>query len=714
YGNQGCAGVPDEDTIDAGTTSTLPQNTTFAATSVGGSGKVKFILATDETNVDLGCSATTTCSLVAIPIMGISCDPTGASKRLGQSLPAAYLPPAAEAESAADNCETSGSFQPGQPQQSTSGALAVSGALWWSASNWNNRIVVPLSFTAGSSVCSVTGSGAPVQLYGSEIMAEATDQWTPAFCQNPKLFNLSHVQLSEPSARSLLTVGSVNAAMGTNPGQFFNPTVQAPVAIGGFAISYTIDDSSGQPYEHLQLDARLLAKLLTESYTEDSNYVVPYMKESVKYRSMAANPLNITNDPEFIALNPGLPHIGTGVPGPATLIALSELSDVTYALTSYINADPEARAFLNGKPDPWGMVVNPSYRNISLPVNQWPLLDTFIQPQYNTYNQPCITQSPTPYMQLIANPALTLASSELAVQYAHSTAKLNCTPGNPSDPGSIHLWAQYPADKVGQRFILGVTSLGEANRYDLDTAALQTTSYVPDATNQFPDPGGRIFVAPTADSMKNAADAMVLDSGSGTWQMPYGSLPVGAYPGTMPVYADIPTSGLSASDAKDYAEFLRFAAGPGQISGSGNGQLPGGYLPMTAANGLGDMVSATLADANAVATQNGTPKTAASSQAQSGGGAGSNPNDSGGSSGPSSGASTPAAASSSPSTRSPSGSGTALPSPSTSPVAAFGKTPGMFSGLSGVLIPVILGGGLLAGLLAAGLYVAPRVPKRVR
>ncbi len=34
------------------------------------------------------------------------------------------------------------------------------------------------------------------------------------------------------------------------------------------------------------------------------------------------------------------------------------------ALTTYINDDPAARAWLNGKPDPWGMVVNPAYRHI--------------------------------------------------------------------------------------------------------------------------------------------------------------------------------------------------------------------------------------------------------------------------------------------------------------------------------------------------------------
>ena len=31
----------------------------------------------------------------------------------------------------------------------------------------------------------------------------------------------------------------------------------------------------------------------------------------------------------------------------------------------------------NGTPDQWGMVVNPAYKGIPLPVDQWPLLSTF-------------------------------------------------------------------------------------------------------------------------------------------------------------------------------------------------------------------------------------------------------------------------------------------------------------------------------------------------
>ena len=73
----------------------------------------------------------------------------------------------------------------------------------------------------------------------------------------------------------------------------------------------------------------------------------------------------------------------------------------------------------------------------------------------------------------------------------------------------------------------------------------------------------------------------------------------------MVVYAAIPTSGLPAADATDYAALLTFAAGPGQTPGSGVGQLPPGYLPLTAADGLGGLAAYTLAAAADVAAQNG-------------------------------------------------------------------------------------------------------------
>ena len=158
--------------------------------------------------------------------------------------------------------------------------------------------------------------------------------------------------------------------------------------------------------------------------------------------------------------------------------------------------------------------------------------------------------------------------------------------------------------------MLGLTPLADDERYDLQTASLETT------------PG--TFVAPSNASLEAATDLLQPDSTSGTWPIPYDqfetSAGASAYPGTLVVYAAIPTSGLPAAAATDYADLLTFAAGPGQTPGEGVGQLPPGYLPLTAADGLGGLAAYTVAAAADVAAQNGQVPPLTSSSGGSGGG----------------------------------------------------------------------------------------------
>ena len=97
-----------------------------------------------------------------------------------------------------------------------------------------------------------------------------------------------------------------------------------------------------------------------------------------------------------------------------------------------------------------------------------------------------------------------------------------------------------------------------------------------------------------------------LGLGAGLWRVAQQcQAGINAYPGTMAVSLAVPTSGLPSADAQAYSSVLKYAAGPAQTPGTGNGKLPPGYVPMTAANGLGAMVSDTLQDAAAVAAQQG-------------------------------------------------------------------------------------------------------------
>lgn len=570
----GCGPIPPEaSTVNNDAAGALPGNTTYAATGLDGTGSTKFDVWTDQQNASLGCSSTVACTLVMIPIVGISCDLSGSA--LAGAAPA-------DAAAAAAQCETSGDLKAGSIASAGSRILtdnfAVTGYSWWSASNWANRLSVPLSFLPDSSLCSVTGgAGQPtLTVFGSELLVEATTQWAPHFCLDSKLFNFQHVQTPEPEARAILDSGGIEAAFGSQPDTPpSGAVVQAPVAVTGFAISYTIDDAQGHVYDSLKLNARLLAKLITESYPADQIVTSDSQFGSDQGGSdIANNPSNITLDPEFIALNPGLSST-VNTEAASELIGLSISSDVTTALTSYINDDPEARNWLNGEPDPWGMRVNAYYRNLVLPVDTLPLLDPHIPSVFagNPGLNPCLTDSPVPYLPLIEAPMSTLYQIAQSIQFAVPNSTTTCNIFGQVGTGAEDL-VSAGKQSVGHRFMIGITSLSGAARYGLDTAALQTSATASAQTGQFTNASGRTFVAPTTASLKSAADLLTQDS-AGVWPIPYSTIRTGssssgvayastAYPGTIVVYADIPAQGLPAQHALDYATMLKFIAGPGQ------------------------------------------------------------------------------------------------------------------------------------------------------
>ena len=575
----GCAGQPPEADNIGG--SALPSNETYGVTALDGTGSTNFDVWTSAENASLGCSTTVACSLVAVPIMGISCDPTGSL------VPVADRPSVAQEAAAATACEAGGNFAPGQLVNPVGQeSLAVSGALWWSASNWRNRITVPLSFAIPPSACSASGAKNALEVYGSELMIQATAQWDPYFCVNPNLFPVVHVQTGEPEARNLISTGSADAAFTSEPqpGGYGKPVVNAPVALTGFSITYDVDGTNGQPYTNLKLTPLLLAKLLTESYPS-------LLQVQQQYPALARNPLNITDDPEFIALNPGIAHGVNASEAASELVSLSSDSDVMTALTSYINADPTARAWLNGTPDKWGMVVNPAYKGIQLPVSRWPLLSTF---KLATTQNDCLMNDPVPFLPLVSAPMATLEEISLAMQFsiANSTTICSQVDGTSAGEKLVAIGRQVP----GFRFLIGVTPLADTQRSLVQSAALETSTGT--------------FVTPSSASMQRAASLLAPDQATGTWSLPYSSLlsnPANsaAYPGTMVVYAAVPTSGLSSSVAGELSTYLKYVTTSGQNEGLGLGELPPGYLPLTAATGLGALAAYSQAAIADISAQNG-------------------------------------------------------------------------------------------------------------
>ncbi|HVX20612.1 MAG TPA: hypothetical protein VHB02_04630 [Acidimicrobiales bacterium] len=582
-GTQGSCGQPPE--ASGGLTSALPSNETFGVTAADGTGSTAFDVFTTAVNATLGCSETVACSLVVVPITGISCD---------GALPGLAGPTGAAALAA---CEADGAYAAGAVAttlQFQNGAdLTVTGSLWWSPSNWKNRIVAPLTFDPPRNVCTLVSGNNIVNVYGSELLSQATGQWAPSFCQGTATpFSFDHVATGEPQARNLVASGAADAAFTSyaQPGGYGKPVVSAPVAVTGFTVAFAVDDTAGRPVATLKLTPLLLAKLLTESYPDLTT-------TQGADPALAGNPLNITDDPEFIALNPSVPQLNGGHAAASELISISSDSDVIEALTTYIDGTPAARAFLDGVPDTTDgehMVVNPAYKGIQLPVDQWPLLSTYTSTifDHGVQRSYCLGDTPQPLYSLIAAPLANLSAVSLAMQFQNANSTVICTPNL---PGAANSMVASGRQAPGQYFMLGITPLADDDRYNLQAAALQTT------------PG--TFVAPDDSSLRAATSLLVADPGTGTWPVPYGAFQTSAgaqaYPGTMVVYAAVPTTGLGAEDAADLATLLRFAASTGQSPGSGVGQLPPGYLPLTEANGLGALADYTRAAADDVAAQNG-------------------------------------------------------------------------------------------------------------
>jgi hypothetical protein len=534
-------------------------------TSKEGTGAASFEVRTDVENESLGCSHTTACSLVVVPIMGTSCDAPH-----GDDLQFSY-------------CAANRTYPAGTAYGEFEGTPAVKGNFWWTASQWKNRITVPLTFALPANTCDLLDSRPPVGFYGSELMAQASLQWSPAYCLDQKRFKYQHNQMGDASGFDLMLHDQAAGALVSSahdPGAA--QVGYAPTAVTGFGIGYVIDrpayDENGQPQaggeiHSLKLDARLLAKLLTQSYTGNA--------VGAQHPGLESNPLSINQDPEFQKLNPDAPRVGR-IEG-ATLLSLSESSDTVQQLTDYIAHDKDAMAFVNGAKDPYGMVVNPSYKGYQLPTRTWELKDSFVG------NTDCWKANPSPFFSLMAAPVSRMYTITQALIDAQPNIQTRCE----EQVNAATKWKLGKIDRqgYGNRFMLGLVSLGDAERYGIDVAQLQTT----DGT----------YVAPSGASEAAAVKLMKQPSKYAPFTLDQAAVrtSAAAYPGTMVVYTAAKTCDLKADVADHVASFVRIATTEGQEPGSGNGQLPDGFLPITRAGATSALFTSAQQVADAVKAQ---------------------------------------------------------------------------------------------------------------
>ena len=631
------ATVPPESALD----SALPPAELAAFTRLDGTGEVQVEVRSAAENESLGCSSEVPCSLVVIPIMGISCDGADVA------------------------CRADGAFAEGSSNFLNVGVdAAVSPVYWWSESNWRNRFAVPLTFGLPPDVCDVLDDRAPVGFYGSELMAQAALQWAPAYCLRDDRFKFRHFRMQERAALGLVSTGQAVAALVTEPAVASSrPLAYAPVAVTGFAVAFVSDlpDNAGE-VDTLRLTPRLLAKLLTQSY--------PASPGGRGHPGIEENPISINVDPEFVELNPGLDR--RQLEATATLLSLNESSDVLAALTEYIAEDDEAMAFVAGEPDPWGMVVNPYYEGIDLPREEWPLLDTWVKPT----QVECEQTIRTPYLSRVAAPVGTFRVIAEAVLDAWPNVQTTCTRSLPTDP-----WKQGRIERqsYGYRFMLGLVTLGDAERYGLRTAELRTAGTGTSAT----------FVAPTTASMTDALGAARSSGPGQPFLVDQAALADTAYPGTMVVHVAAPLTGLSAADAGYVSQFIHVSTTEGQVQGRSNGELPAGFVPIQSTGATAPLYSSAQAVATAVMEQKGSMTTPPS------GGGGSTPTAPPRSTVPSS----------APTTAPVSGLPADEDGAAADAVLAYGRTEAQTSKVGSRAVPVAFGVGV-AGLLGAPLLQA--------
>jgi hypothetical protein len=489
---------------------------------------------------------------------------------------------------------------------------------------WKHRLAIRLDFQPVGARCAL--GAAEQQVSGSELVATAIHSWQPVVCNQAggSIYNIVITGESDAAARANGT-GVAPLALVSRP---FDAAVYgttddltyAPIAVTGLTVVFAVDHFASAdpsdpapddvkaleqlPFTQMNLTPRLIAKLLTNSYRGS----LP--NTATVSDVLAHNPWNITQDPDFLAINPAWRHQALqNVAALADVFVPLGTSDSAWAVWNYVVADKSARDFLAGKPDPWGMKVDPwattdaDYNATVNPpgvANEYPL-DRFPKPDPSTgYLNAAYTAS---LVDAIAWRPYSTTFDQAAYWVLRGDNRVTgWTTGQSS--GGVPGFTTEARKSPGAQQVMGLTDTASAATYEVYTAALL-------------NPAGS-FVTPTTASMSAAAAAMTNDA---TQPQVVAFDPASdkakaandAYPLTVPVYAAMnPAGGDDASRAAAVA-LIRYAAGTGQTPGTSLGQLPPGYAPIpdawrAQAQSAADKIAAT-SQAEAASTDESTTAT---------------------------------------------------------------------------------------------------------
>ena len=518
-----------------------PMNTSYSTTSANGTGEAFIQLLTGVENQLLGCDQGTPCSLVIVPSQG------------GNIFDA---PP-----KCADHSQDTG--------QSDIGAIAFNSS--FGACSWKKRIIVPMHFAPTPTDCPVHNPN--FSAIGSPMLQRAMSSWQSELCSASSPVNIQYDSAqNEPLARQDFLSGSDDVALTTVPGSSkgaTHPFTYAPVAISAESVAFWIDNpKTGKPITHIKLDARLVAKLLTQSY----NFEFESCGKGTVPRGVGCdnavdnNPNSLFADPEFQKLNPHIATVGDGFQIPTVL---SGLSDMVWELTRWMAASKAAKSFVDGSFDPWGMHVNTDYLNMQLPTQSLSSMDAYL-PIAHRYD-----------------PVFPLSS---VAQYQ----VFNWYPATDWQPDPQGNFDKLTPEPPGGRALFAILDQADAAAYELPVASLQNAA-------------GK-YVLPADAGMSAALGTMYTYGNHITQDVgEHDKKAAGAYPLTMVIYAMVPTGGIAKKKARKIAQWLDFVANQGQVQGDQPGDLPPGYLPLTP-----KMRAQTLKAATEVLRQKGNGKPAPS------------------------------------------------------------------------------------------------------
>ncbi len=475
----------------------------------------------------------------------------------------------------------------GTPRDATFGV----GTSPLSPAAWKNRIAIPLEFNPIESACDISEEARHIA--GSELPLVAITSWQPSLCATEGLPPYVYGTIGDISARIQLlsaVTGSPDMVVVSRPltaePDPTNPIVYVPLTVSATAIGFNlervphVDAPAGEQalrgvrVEELNLTPRLVAKLLTQSYQAQTAIQAPTPYEWAK-----TNPQHIVQDPDFLRFNPEFELLQTpNAKNLGGLIAPSRTSDVARQVWEWILADPEAKAWLDGKPDEWGMVVDPVYAT-KADANSTGIAFGDPAPETFPKSDPYCFQAPAqgPNNSIVPQPlcgtdwipyAQSLFDAARRVRVADDTARTTPDPFALSASG---VYKRNGPQILGSRGILGFVDTPSARKFGLQTARLSRAGD-DDAERTFiaPDEAG---MAKGIASMKPGAEPDVLEPA------PTADAP-GAYPLTALTYAVLAPLTLDGAARSEYAAFLSYAVQDGQVPGLKVGQLPPGFAPL--------------------------------------------------------------------------------------------------------------------------------------